>query len=133
MKSTVLALSASARLPLGSRRGRTLGLLRVSDLRRNEVRDAVEAHRAAKREEVRREEAAAGRRLTAAELAELRQQVRQQWTPRQEIVHSAESQPAERMATTPFGDHQQVGGGAAQPAPLSDAPGGRDAFSFFFT
>ena len=60
--------------------------MRVSDLRRNEVRDAVEAHRAAKREEVRREEAAAGRRLTAAELAELRQQVRQQWTPRQELA-----------------------------------------------
>ena len=35
-----------------------------SEQRRNEVRAAVEAHRAAQREEVRREEAAAGRRLT---------------------------------------------------------------------
>lgn len=101
MKSTVLALSvllACSAVPAGAE---PWGFLRVSDLRRNEVRDAVEAHRAAKREEMRRQEAAAGRRLTAAELAELRQQVRQQWTPRQEVVHSAESQPAERMTPTP--------------------------------
>ena len=101
MKSTVLALSALLACLSVPAAAEPWGLLRVSDLRRNEVRDAVEAHRAAKREEVRRQEAAAGRRFTAAELAELRQQVRQQWTPRQEIVHSAESQPAERMATTP--------------------------------
>jgi hypothetical protein len=85
------------------------GFVRVSDQRRNEVRDAVEAHRAAKREEVRRQEAAAGRRLTPAELAELRQQVRQQWVPRpepgpefrSELVHSAESHPAERLVPAP--------------------------------
>ena len=85
------------------------GLVRVSDQRRNEVRDAVDAHRAAKREEVRRQEAAAGRRLTPAELAELRQQVRQQWVPRpdtvpelrSELIHSAESQPAERLVPGP--------------------------------
>jgi hypothetical protein len=85
------------------------GFIRVGDQRRNEVRsevrEAVEAHRAAKREEVRRVEAAAGRRLTPAELAELRQQVRQQWVPRQEsrqeLIHSAESQPAERMMPPP--------------------------------
>jgi hypothetical protein len=83
------------------------GFIRTGDARGSEVsseaRQAVAAHRAAKREEVRREEAAAGRRLTPAELAELRQQVRQQWMPRQEvrpelIQSSAESGPAERLA-----------------------------------
>ena len=85
------------------------GFIRVSDPRRNEMRDAVEAHRAAKREEVMRQEAAAGRRLTPAELAELRQQVRQQWVPRPEprpelrpeLIRSAESQPAERLVPEP--------------------------------
>jgi hypothetical protein len=85
------------------------GFIRVSDPRRNEMRDAVEAHRAAKREEVIRQEAAAGRRLTAAELAELRRQVRQQWVPRPEstpelgpeLIRSAESQPAERLVPDP--------------------------------
>jgi len=37
------------------------------------------------------------RRLSPAELAQLRQQVRQQWAPAQDVVRSAESQPAERM------------------------------------
>lgn len=85
------------------------GFIRVTDQRRNEAREAVEAHRAAKREEVMRQEAAAGRRLTPAELAELRQQVRQQWIPRpesraelrSELIHSAESQPAERLVPAP--------------------------------
>lgn len=77
--------------------------LRVGEVRRSEVRDAVAAHRAAQREEVQREEAAAGRRLTAAELFELRQQVRGQWTPPSTgpLGHSAESQPAERIVPTP--------------------------------
>jgi len=77
--------------------------LRVGEVRRSEVRDAVAAHRAAQREEVRREEAVAGRRLTAAELYELRQQVRGQWTPPATgaLVNSAESQPAERIAPAP--------------------------------
>jgi hypothetical protein len=77
--------------------------LRVGEVRRNEVRDAVAAHRAAQSEEVRREEAAAGRRLTAAELFELRQQVRGQWTPpgAGALLNSAESQPAERIVPAP--------------------------------
>jgi hypothetical protein len=77
--------------------------LRVGEVRRNEVRNAVAAHRAAQREEVQREEAAAGRRLTAAELFELRQQVRGQWTPPSggTLGHSAESQPAERIVPAP--------------------------------
>ena len=56
-------------------------LLRGGDPQRSEVRSAVATHRESQREEVQREEQAAGRRLTAAELAELRNQVRQQWSP----------------------------------------------------
>ena len=67
-----------------------------------EVRNAVEAHRAVKREKLLRQEAVPGRRLTPAELSELREQVRQQWIPRkQEIARSAETRPAERMAPVP--------------------------------
>lgn len=76
------------------------GVLRVSEVHRSELRHAVDAHRAARRAEAQREEAAASRRLTAAELAELRQQVREQWMPRSAPVHSAnsaESQPAQRL------------------------------------
>jgi hypothetical protein len=78
--------------------------LRVGDSRRSEVREAVAAHRAAQRDEIRREEAVAGRRLTAAELFELRQQVRRQWTPpgTPNVLNSAESQPAERMVPEPI-------------------------------
>jgi hypothetical protein len=78
--------------------------LKVGDTRRSEVREAVAAHRAAQRDEIRREEAAAGRRLTAAELFELRQQVRRQWTPpgTPNVLNSAESQPAERIAPAPI-------------------------------
>ena len=46
---------------------------------RIEVRRAVEAHRAQERDDIRRQEAEVGRRLTAAERAELREQVRYQW------------------------------------------------------
>ena len=101
-----LVLSLCSSLPATAQ---SWGFVRVSDQQRDEVRKAVEAHRAAKREEVRRQEAAAGRRLTPAELAELRQQVRQQWVPRPEpvpelrpeLIHSAESQPAERLVPGP--------------------------------
>ncbi|WP_301511242.1 hypothetical protein [Variovorax sp. CAN15] len=76
---------------------------RVGEARRSEVRDAVAAHRAAQREEMRRGEAIAGRRLTPAELFELRQQVRGQWTPPAAgaLLNSAESQPAERIVPVP--------------------------------
>ncbi|RZI95404.1 MAG: hypothetical protein EOP78_06665 [Variovorax sp.] len=70
--------------------------MQLSDQRRNELRDSIEAHRATQREEVRREETQAGRRLTPAELAELRQQVRQQWVPRSDVIHSADSAVPER-------------------------------------
>lgn len=46
---------------------------------RSEVRKAVEAHRAQERDDIRREEAEVGRRLTPAERAELREQIRYQW------------------------------------------------------
>lgn len=54
------------------------GIVSVADFKRNALRDAVEAHRAATRAETERVEAWAGRRLTPAELAELREQVRRQ-------------------------------------------------------
>ena len=60
-----LVLSLCGSLPAAAEP--SWGFVRVSDQRRNEVRDAVEAHRAAKREKVRRQEAATGRRLTPAE------------------------------------------------------------------
>ncbi|RSZ35260.1 hypothetical protein EJO70_25715 [Variovorax sp. 553] len=86
---------------------------RVGETRRSEVRDAVAAHRAAQREEVRRGEAIAGRRLTPAELFELRQQVRGQWTPPATgaLLNSAESQPAERIVPVPPA--------AARPLPIA--------------
>jgi hypothetical protein len=84
--------------------------------RRSELRTAVDAHRASQREEVRREEATAGRRLTAAELAELRDQVRQQWAARTELIRSVESQPVERMVSAPESRAVQI------PAPRFQRP-----------
>lgn len=69
-----------------------VGFISTGDQQRS-LRAAVEAHRAATRAEARQGEAIAGRRLTPAELAELRQQVRQQ--------ASAESVPPERMIPAP--------------------------------
>ena len=77
------------------------GLTPVNQQRRREMRTAVSEHRASQWEEVRREEAAAGRHLTAAELAQLREQVRQQWATRTEAIRFAESQPVERMVQVP--------------------------------
>ncbi len=75
--------------------------VQLSQLHRIDLRDAVVAHRASQRETVRRGEANAGRRLTAAELAELREQVRQQWAARSEVARSSESQSVERMVSAP--------------------------------
>lgn len=44
-----------------------------------QLREAVQAHRAAERDQVRRDEAIAGRRLTAAERVELRRQLHHEW------------------------------------------------------
>ncbi len=74
----------------------------VADFRA-EVRGAVETHRASQREEVRREETVAGRRLTAAELAELREQVRQQWAPRSEQVPKVPPPAEDRGTATAHG------------------------------
>jgi hypothetical protein len=80
--------------------------LQIDEARRNEVRDAVLAHRAAQREEARREELAAGRRLTPAELFELRQQVREQWLPQhaEASLNSAESLHGEQIAPVSIPD-----------------------------
>lgn len=79
----------------------SFNFLKTNDQRRIDVRDSVVAQRPTTGADVKRNEVAGGRRLTAAELAELRQQVRQQWAPRQEIATSAESQPAERIVPAP--------------------------------
>lgn len=92
------------------------GLTPVNQQRRSEMRTAVNVHRASQREEVRREEAAAGRHLTAAELAQLREQVRQQWATRTEAIRFAESQPVERMVQAPESRAAQV------PAPRLQRP-----------
>ncbi|MGJ7541377.1 hypothetical protein [Variovorax sp. LT1R16] len=78
------------------------GILQVGGATRSEVRRAVEIHRASQREEVQRVEAAAGRRLTPSELAELRRQVRQQWTPRYDAPRAVQpvvSDPSVPLAT----------------------------------
>ncbi len=77
------------------------GFTRAGSEQRTEVRLAVEAHRAARREEVRREEAMAGRRLTAEERAELREQLRRQWAAHGEMAQTeqtAQSRPPEHIA-----------------------------------
>ncbi|MET0544580.1 MAG: hypothetical protein ABWZ88_22805 [Variovorax sp.] len=76
---------------------------------RSELREAVESHRSAKRDEVQRDEAAAGRRLTAAERAELREQLRRQWVASSATLHppeavQAETQPPERLSPMPIAD-----------------------------
>lgn len=73
------------------------GLVRVDGERRSEVRVAVEAHRAARRADVQREELLAGRRLTAQERAELRLQLRRQWAAPGETAQTVQSQPVERL------------------------------------
>lgn len=92
------------------------GLLPVKVPQRNDLRGAVDEHRASQREEVRREEAVAGRRLTAAELAQLREQVRQQWAAQNKAVRSAELQPVERIVSAPESRATQV------PAPRLQRP-----------
>jgi hypothetical protein len=101
MKSNKFVLSlvvACASPGLSAWAAGPVGFISTSDQQRS-LRAAVEAHRAATRAEAQQGEAIAGRRLTPAELAELRQQVRQQSAPRQQA--SAEPVPAERMIPAP--------------------------------
>ncbi|MDM0112511.1 hypothetical protein QTI66_10145 [Variovorax sp. J22R133] len=65
----------------------------VSEQVRSDVRDAVEAHRASQKDDIRRADAAAGRHLTAAERTQLRDQLRQQWTSQQ--PQSARTMPSQ--------------------------------------
>lgn len=116
MKLTVCTLPvllASLCIPAAAQGG---GWLPLSEQRRNELRDAVETHRASQRAEVRREETAAGRRLTAAELAQLRAQVRQQWGARPELVQA--TGPA--LVGRP--DLVEAPPGVARPAPRPQRP-----------
>lgn len=111
MKSSIPVCSLSAALVFSAcpMSWAATGFLQVGGATRQEVRQAVQAHRASQREEIQREEASAGRRLTPAELAELRSQVRQQWSPRYDApdvttsVPDAEATPAvEPAAPTPM-------------------------------
>ena len=85
------------------------GVMQVGGATRVEVRRAVELHRASQQEELRREEAEAGRRLTPAELGELRSQVRGAWSPRYHAPRAGEettpeptlSPPTQRSLTMP--------------------------------
>lgn len=74
----VLLMCASPSLWAASQAPGPLGVVQVGSAHRDDIRRTVERHRDDQREEVRRSELAAGRRLTAAELLELRAQVRQQ-------------------------------------------------------
>jgi hypothetical protein len=83
MKSTVrtlhfLMVCASPQLWAGPEVSHSAEAAKVNAAQHDAIRGSVERHRAAQREERQREEAAAGRRLTSAELAQLRNQVRQQ-------------------------------------------------------
>lgn len=66
-----------------------------------DLRRAVRAHRFLDREELQREDSGGGRRLTPSELAQLREQVRQQWSGRTVPFAQADSRSAERMASMP--------------------------------
>lgn len=63
----------------------------------SELRSAAVAPMAIRREEARREEAIAGRRLTAEERADLRELLRRQWAEQTAVTRTAESLPAERI------------------------------------
>ena len=69
---------ALAACPVWAANGTAAGTPTAEQVRK-EVRRAVEAHRAQERDDIRREEAEVGRRLTPAERAELREQIRYQW------------------------------------------------------
>jgi len=99
--SLVLALGAA--LPLAA----SAEFLKASGPRRDEVRAAVDAHRAEQRDEIRHDEAVAGRRLTPAERAQLREQVRSQWPARPDVTQTAES----AAAPEPHGAGPQNSGG----------------------
>lgn len=74
----LLLMCASPSLWAASQTPGPMGVVQVGGAHRDDIRRTVERHRDEQREELRRGELAAGRRLTAAELLELRAQVRQQ-------------------------------------------------------
>lgn len=97
----ILALGAA--LPVAA----SAEFLKVGGPRRDEVRAAVAAHRAEQREEIQHDEAVAGRRLTPAERAQLREQVRSQWSARPDATQTADS----AAAPGPHGATPQNSGG----------------------
>ncbi len=116
MKPSILTLSfllAAAGLPAWAGPG---GSSVASASLHLQAHDAAKGQQVASGEDVRREEAVAGRRLTPTELAELRQQVRQQWASAPEAGGSAELPPAERVSTEPASK------GDGLPAPATARP-----------
>lgn len=98
--SLVLALSLMATSLSATAAAQALGQdlpRRKAPATREQVREAVNAHRAAEQEQIQRDEAIAGRRMTPAERAELREQLRQGWAQRAVPVSAV--QPMEPAAT----------------------------------
>lgn len=62
---------------------------------RGQVLDAVEAHRLSERDQILRDEAMVGRRLTPAERAQLREQLRHEWGQRQQLSSEAAVDPVD--------------------------------------
>ncbi len=93
-RSSMLLIAGFASIawaqPLGPSHGR--------EVQRNEGRASIQMHRQARRQEVRREEALAGPRLTAEERAELREQLRREWAGHGETAQTAQTTPAYRSA-----------------------------------
>lgn len=91
-------------------------LIPVSDQVRSDVRAAVESHRASEKDEIRRADAAAGRHLTAAERAQLREQVRQQWKPRPQPIRATPADTVLRGVSVPAPDNGRSPAPTARPA-----------------
>lgn len=66
-----------------------------------DLRKTLEAHHPAQQDELRRSDVWAEKRLTPAELAQLREQVRQQWQSRIAVSAPVESHPAGRSVSAP--------------------------------
>jgi len=89
----------------------------ANDQIRSDVREAVQQHRASQKDDIRRADAQAGRHLTAAERAQLREQLRQEWaTPRpSQVSSSVSSAPPLRRVSAPTLDNVRASGAIELP------------------
>ena len=105
--SLVLALSLMATSLSAAAAAQALGQdspRRKAPATREQVREAVNAHRAAEQEQIQRDEALTGRRMTPAERAELREQLRQEWAQRAVPVSAVQGVEPSAQA-----NHQKAG------------------------